>query len=318
MKHLPKIFLGILILIILVVGTIIFHIKSNSAENKFTLSLKQDKFKLEFQINSDKHLFEKFLESLTVPQDVTQGLSVDLDATSTAKLAFVSPISGNFAIKANTLKFDAKFDRDLQLYVFNISQIKIPQKVALSVFGPDLTTLVLKNLDISQNQKENLKKNMGNLDGQYLTLYPNGQFALYYKKENLPFDNFKEVPLDSDAQTPIKVHVLETDPQTKNQPLLTIFEENDFKVLTSSAELAKEILDTKDKKSFPSSNKTASVVLNYDKTADKLTNTFFKFLLNEGSINPINKSKIENSLEKIKKAEFVLNDQTISALINLE
>ena len=334
MKHFPKIALGIIAIILSVILVASFYIfKKSQTPSYLNLFLQKNHFRIDFKIaQEDKVNFEKFLENLGVNTQLEQGINFTLDATSSAHLAFETPAKAKLEIKEKELKFNAVFNKNFQFENQKIEVINIPQKTTLAIYGPNLSGLVLKRLNLPQKIQQDFETNLGFDGSQYLLVNRDGTFALFYKKDSLDLKNFTQIPIESSKEAKPS-HVLEAqtvyaynqvqsfNSQEQPQIDLVLFNFKGYQILASNQQTAKNIIESESSnRQFPNiGNKKASMVTEFENSEDQaLSEDFFKFLLGNGISNIINQQKLQDSLQKINSLNLLLYDNVISGLINLK
>lgn len=324
MKHLPKIILGISLILILAL-IIFLQIRKPSEDNTFKLNLKQNSFRLDFNVNKvDQAQFEQFLDNLSIPTDTEKGINLNFDASTSARLAFLTPAKGDFQLKAKQFKFSTLFDRKFQLANFEVKQIKIPKSTALSIFAPDLSRFVTERLAPTSEEKVIIQNNIGASQGHYLLIFPDGQFVLIYHNELNP-QGLTEISTEASAQAQTKdqnnpkIYALKKDINPNSN--LVFFETNNYQALASSSQVVKDIMGEENlKDTFPKpDSQKASIIISFAASAGtSLSDQFYNFLLPPGSISEINKSRLKQSFEKIETVNLLLKDSIISGLISLK
>ncbi|MBI2598655.1 hypothetical protein HYW40_00305, partial [Candidatus Curtissbacteria bacterium] len=94
------------LLIPLFIALSIFVFTKNRFQSTFTIESGLNKFKLSFNLQkSDESKLSDILSELDLPQSVKQGIEFELDATSQAKLAYVSPLKAKMKLGTNYLNF---------------------------------------------------------------------------------------------------------------------------------------------------------------------------------------------------------------------
>src|SRR3989338_1134862 len=136
----------ILLLVIFVISS-----KFTNAGTGLEITPIGNKFRLNFQIpKNDQENFSRTLSQLNLPQEVKEGVEFELDATSSAALAFASPINAKLNFKTKQVNFDdlsnLKIPKEEEFYKreqieesFETHLLKLPQKTesqksTLSIF----------------------------------------------------------------------------------------------------------------------------------------------------------------------------------------
>ena len=192
-----KIVFGILA-IFLFLAIIIFVAKFISVQDRnssqITLTVNQNKFKLNFNLtNQDLTIFSKFLDKLNLPQSVKDGIEFELDATSSAKLAFTSPIKTNFNILPEKITFQGQVDKSF-VNDQTAESLKIPASTNLAVFGNNIAESVRARLNLPDQFSTWFSKNLNWEKGQYFIVFgANSDFALVFKNPSIDIDGLKNI-----------------------------------------------------------------------------------------------------------------------------
>ena len=132
---------------------------------QITLTADQNKFKLNFNLtNQDLIKFSKVLNKLNLPQSVKDGIEFELDATSSAKLAFTTPIKTNFNILPEKITFQGQIDKSF-VNDQAAESLKIPASTNLAVFGNNIAEFVMARLNLPDQLSTWFLKNLNFQNG---------------------------------------------------------------------------------------------------------------------------------------------------------
>ncbi|MEK7581671.1 MAG: hypothetical protein AAB512_05335 [Patescibacteria group bacterium] len=324
MKQIPKILLGssVIILTLVLIILTIFLRSNKGSKNSLTLTSQNNEFKILFDLDKKSEGdFYNLLSNINAPSDTKQGITFDLDSTSEAKLAFLTPINASFDSSDKKISYSGKLARRPNLSDANLSQINIPQDTIFALAAPNLSHFLISRLNLDANSQRQVKEKINSEDGQYLIIFgKTPDYALFFKKD-LNTQTFKEIPLEAsqeseDNQT--KIYSLDI-PQENSQ--VGLFSEvGEYKIYVSSREAVKKIIDSQNSNHFfPEENNVGSLALAFYNDSDKnLNDDFFNFLLTKAINSSQDRSTLQKSLQKIKKATFALKDDTFSGLISVK
>ena len=314
--------LTLLFLIFIAVLVII----QNKNTSQVTLIANENEFKLNFDItNNDQSEFLKVLEKLGLPQSVAKGVEFELDATSSAKLTFATPVKANLNILPGKIAFKGKVNTSF-LQDQEAKSIKIPTSTNLAVFSGNLIAFIKSRLILSQEFSAWLSKNLASDQGQYLVVFgPNSDFTLIFKNPNIDFLALKDI---NDPQSDesaykeeltdnIKLYLFKL-PQSLNGEDLTcvFFQEGDLIYFTSSYEAAQELINTLKSQTpsldFPPKDTPLASLIILFKNNDQNTGDVFTNFILPGSNN------YSRSINQVRELDFILRSSEFSGLINLK
>jgi len=139
--------------------------------SQITLTADQNKFKLNFNLtNQDLIKFSKVLDKLNLPHSVKDGIEFELDATSSAKLAFTTPIKTNFNILPEKITFQGQIDKSF-VNDQAAESLKIPASTNLAVFGNNIAEFVMARLNLPDQLSTWFLKNLNFQNGQYFIVF---------------------------------------------------------------------------------------------------------------------------------------------------
>lgn len=291
-------------------------------QSKFTIVPQENNFRLAFDIaKKDEGALTRFLEKLNLPQSTIQGVTFQLDSTSSAKLAFASPIKTNVTFSQNSLSFQGNLQRDLKGYDFAFENIKIPKSTKIAVLSMDFKNFLDKNLSPPQEFRNWLDKNVKSENGSYFVISgENDDFALVFKNPSLDLEGLKNLkdpegqPISKEDEVEgASFNLVKTQLQNGDEKTLSIFSKNGWNLITSSSGSAKDFLqafDSNDSIDFPDLSKrekVSYVVYYFGSSQPGVIAAYFA-----------NTDSFEKTLEKIESFKFILSTSSFSGLINLK
>ena len=319
-------FLSLFLTLLFLVFIAVLVIIQNKNTSQVTLIANENKFKLNFDItNNDQSEFLKVLEKLGLPQSVAKGVEFELDATSSAKLTFATPVKANLNILPGKIAFKGKVNTSL-LQDQEAKSIKIPPSTNLAVFSGNLIAFIKSRLILSQEFSAWLSKNLASDQGQYLVVFgPNSDFTLIFKNPNIDFlalKDIKDPQSDESAYKEeltdnIKLYLFKL-PQSLNGEDLTcvFFQEGDLIYFTSSYEAAQELINTLKSQTpsldFPPKDTPLASLIILFKNNDQNTGDVFTNFILSGSNN------YSRSINQVRELDFILRSSEFSGLINLK
>lgn len=303
-KNRKKLVLGAIALIFIVFLVVYLA----TLQSTVTIAPVGNKFKLSFQLRkSDEQKFSNLLEKLNLSQSVKQGVQFELDSTSSAKLAFTSPINAKITLASDALNFKGTLTRTP-----NPSQafenIKIPIS-STAILGHDFKYFLKKNLDLPADLSAWIDKNLNSDIAQFLIVFgDNYDFAVIFQNKDINFADLKNIKNglgESIAKEEtaegitfvlLKVEGLEKTP--------AVFSQNGWNYFVSSAQGAKDLASASKLSAqeieFPAlpQKESLSMVINFVNKNSALPPYFFL---------PQENSKI---LGRIANFKFVLKDKS--------
>ncbi len=327
--------LGILVILLIIIS-IFIHYSKGIYKSTFVLDSQENRFTLKFDLrDKDKNNLSKILEKLNVAQSALNGLNFHLDATSSAALAYLVPVTADISANTNSITFTGKTSHNLLAQNLSIDNIKAPKSANLIVFAPNLLDFIVEKTNYPQNLKNWLKSNFSDKNGQYLIVFgPNPDFALIAKKDNVDLTTLKDIQVNKDglsykeeARNGINYYLLNVpqDPKSNNQTTLAFFTEDNWTIFASSREAAFLVSDTINSKSdsisFPNNkvDERATLVVfmrNFEK--DPISSNLINFILAGASDTQANAQKLKNTLESLQEITLILAADKFSGLINIK
>ena len=319
-------FLSLSLTLLFLIFIAVLVIIQNKNTSQVTLIANENEFKLNFDItNNDQSEFLKVLEKLGLPQSVAKGVEFELDATSSAKLTFATPVKANLNILPGKIAFKGKVNTSF-LQDQEAKSIKIPTSTNLAVFSGNLIAFIKSRLILSQEFSAWLSKNLASDQGQYLVVFgPNSDFTLIFKNPNIDFLALKDIKNPQSDESAykeeltdnIKLYLFKL-PQSLNGEDLTcvFFQEGDLIYFTSSYEAAQELINTLKSQTpsldFPPKDTPLASLIILFKNNDQNTGDVFTNFILSGSNN------YSRSINQVRELDFILRSSEFSGLINLK
>ncbi|MEX2028783.1 MAG: hypothetical protein WD988_04775 [Candidatus Curtissbacteria bacterium] len=273
------------------------------------LTSDQNKFKLGFELQkADEAKFSSILEKLNLAPSTRNGIEFELDSTSSAKLAALTPIRASTALYKDGVSYKGTLKRN-----FNPSQpfenIQIPSSASAALLSPDFRSFLKKNLNTTDDLSSWIDNNVISRFAQYLVIFgENSDFAVIFKNEDINLVDLKNIK--DEAGEPI---YKEEAADGANFALLklgdsqlspTIFEKNEWNYIVSSQDAAKQLEQSIDSAgqtvTFPDlpQSQDLSLVINF---ASRNNSEFFKYFFT---------GQPPKIIEKIENFRFVLKDRS--------
>lgn len=295
-------------------------LNSQKSPNVITLTSVQNKFKVEFAIAENQMAdAAHILEKLGLAQNFLRGFEFELDSTSSAKLAFASPITTQVKFTGNTVLAKGKTKKSLASDHQVNTGLKIPKDTQIGVFTKDFNKIVYQYLE-TEKLRQWFAKNAASY-GQHLIIFGRENFAIIIpKSDSLDLNSLVEaIPSEGERYkqeifevggTSIGLHSIKLAPGRQHQ-LLTIFELGDFLYLTTSPAAARDLINSQlgnaPSVNFATKPKTAS---------------FFAFFTRvEGAeipqVDVVFPSQLAKYLESVKKANLEVTGEDFSGYLEL-
>src|SRR3989344_682512 len=339
------------ILVILLTALIIFFYFSTRLLNKstFTLDSKENKFTISLRLKEKqkKDLFE-ILDQLSIPQNVLNGINFQLDATSSAALVYLTPITADIKINNYSINFNGHISHSPFDQTLSEEFVKAPKSSNLIMFAPNLLDFILtgrtpttrfgesiiKKTNYPQNLINWFKLNFNDKNGQYLFVFgKNADFALLTKKDNINLYALEDIKVNEqdpsqykeETRSNINYHLLNiAQSQNESSQTLTFFLNGKWTIFASSREAAFDVSDSLNSESdfieFPNHNidtdtQLAVFVLNEDKYP--INQNSINFMLGEEFNAQKNNQKIINTIDAIERIQLILKGDKFSGLIKV-
>lgn len=329
MKLNPKAVLGGVLVATAVIFLLVIITKFTKPQKSSSLLLEyfENKFKLTFQITDlDKARLKAFLKNLEIDENVIQGPIFELDSTSSAKLAFQTPLKLNLDLSDKKTEFTGELNQPLFKEKIEASQIKIPKDTELAVFAPDLSEFAISKLKVSDEVKKTLSGKVKSQTGQFFLSLSSGEnFALYFKNAT-DFEKISEIPLEATVQAStigsgtVTIYRIK-DPSLENVKIELVpvfFEQNGYKVLATSQDTAKQLLNETKSIQFPKEERAVTFALLFTPGDNFSPQDFSSIFMKNGISNVSTNEKFNKSLSQIQEAYFSLKGTAFSGLIRIE
>lgn len=329
-KFNPKVILALVVILIM---AIILVKNQNKSPSQIKILAQKDKFKIDFLLlGKDQGNMRTIVEKLELPQSLLKGTEFTLDSTSSAKLAFASPINLDVQSSGDGLSFSGNSQIPLvDANLIPTSGFKIPANTNLAIYGKDFKYLLKKNFTLPPEFTTWVDENLNAKQGQYLTVFgEKNDFSLSFREQKpLDFTKLQEIKT-SDLGEPlykqetdgsINIHLfrvrekqaLSSALPQKEEVTFAFFEIGEFAHIASSFDSAKAMLAVQRGESpylnFPKTEKNVSLVIyarnNQETSPESL------------SIVATGYENISRYFGKIKEGLLVLNAKKISGYVNL-
>ena len=333
-----KLILGSLLLLTLTVFLIIFTNRPSIGQSFMSIVAQSNKFKVNFNIHqNDSKEFSEILESLSLPQSVAKGLEFEIDAASSARLTYLSPIQLKLNISSQSINFSGQTQSPLFLREFEDEDFKIPSSTKLAVFAPDVQGFLKARYSLPPELIDWLAKNFNSNRGQYLLIFgQNSDTAIIFRSKALDFESLKNIQIASlpepfykeELQENVNFHLIKLPQDTtggKDQSL-TIFQIGEFVFLTSSRQAAIEMVQFQKKSqgnpinfgSLSADGIRSLSILFRNPDESPLDANFLGLLFATSPSTLENGEAITKSLNHIKELQLVLKGDQFSGLINIK
>ncbi len=318
----PKLILGSLILLLFFLVLTIFQARDNQVAA--VLSSSQNKFRVSFKVTpQNQQQFLTALRKLDLPSSVKDGLEFELDATSSAKLNFASPIEAKIKIEPQTIT--AGGVAEAQLSLLSMEDFKLPQSTNLAVFAANFSQFPKARFKLPQEFSVWLDTNLA-APGQYLVIFgPDADFAIIFKSKSPDFEGLKNIRMEGEEplykkeepENGIELHLLKLPQESKDQtPTFSFFQIDQWVFMTSSVNAAREFIKIQKSQdpsfNFSGSKEPVSAVIIFRNTKEApVGENFYNILLP-------NTPQIAKTLDKISELKFTLKADRFSGLINIK
>jgi len=320
-----KIFLGASVIFLLVFLISLKTKSTGSAPDLITLEAKENKFHVSFNFSKNgEDNFIQILEKLNLPQNTKEGFTFGLDSTTSARLAFASPIRANLDIKQDMVNFEGESTKNPTQNQFLVHNLRIPKTSNLMVAASNFKDFV-KSKTTSVQLTDWLDENL-NSQPQYLIIFnKNADFAIIFGNENIDYEDLKEVQVlgepiyYNESNQDTDFHIIKIPEIEEQKPLtFTIFTKDGITFLVSSYEAAQELLNIQkgngEAIEFPNLRNDQNIslaILYLNSNESPAEDNFFKLLFDT-------KPQFENLLKKISRLEFTLKSNRFSGLISIQ
>lgn len=320
MKLTPKTLLGVSLAAILIVLTSLLILSKFKNQNKdfLTVTSEKNKFKINFQIEpKNQDDFDAILHSLNFPQSVKNGVEFELDSSTSARLAFFAPVKSSIKFDKHKVSLEGTLDYAPTSANIRPKPLKVPSSTTFIVFAKDLRTYLKKQFDIGDVEQKLFDDNLTNFDGQYLIIFGQKEFALFFKNDQLNIDDLTEI--ENQTSKDPKIFILKVTPN----PLL-LFQKNSWNIITTSQEAVNLIADPKgadlidiDLTSL-TANESSSLITLFRNPQQNLDKSNLDLFIKISGSKNLNESKIIDALNNVQEASFTLKREHFSALIKFK
>lgn len=312
-----KIVFGIFFLIVL--GVVALW--ANRPASQIILTAHNNKFNVNFQISSrDKTGAAAILGQANLPQNILEGAQFELDSTSSAKLAFMAPVTIDLEFTKERLNFRGIAAGVLShAAVTPFANLQIPASTSLAILAPDFANLVKKRFAMPKDFQTWLDQNLTSESGQYLIVFgESGDFALATKPSNPP--DFATLAAQSDefykeeSDANLLFHLVKLPQESQKEITFTFFEQGPFLFMASSRAAAQELANVQKGTSpslnfWPEKEKTISAVL-FWQNSQTVNQDPLSFLVGEDTrLDSARQARLAATLAKIREARLILKDR---------
>lgn len=319
MRFLPKLVLAIALITIL--GALILYPKNK--ESQAIVSITGNQFLLNFDIaKKDQGEFSNILAKVNLP--IKDGVKFQLDATSSAALAFASPIYASLKISQNKLEFSGRLNHP-KVNQYQQTPLKVPKEANLLIFSSSFNYFATDYLDLPSQLVTFLENLQKPNSGQVLALWadkPNWFFS-FEPKDGLNLDDLKKLNNDLNLNDPYKkeelpngtqLHLLKTKSKGQETPL-AIFQKDGQVFVSSSKETAEETIKLQDSSenlhTFPSQNPQVFALEFKNPQDNPVSQNLYDLIFHS-------QNTYLKSAQHIADIEFLLKQDSFSGLINLK
>lgn len=319
MRFLPKLVLAIALITIL--GVLILYPKNK--ESKATVSIVGNQFSLSFDIaKKDQGEFSNILAKASLP--IKDGIKFQLDATSSAALAFASPVNASLKINQNKLVFSGSLNHP-KVNQYQPKPVKVPKEANLLIFSSSFNYFASDYLNILPqlvNFLENLQKPN---TGQVLALWadkPNWFFS-FDLRDGQNLDDLKKLNNELNLNDPYKneelpngtqLHLVKTKSQDQ-ETTLAIFQKDEQVFVSGSKEVAEEIIklqnSSENLRTFPSQDSPVFALVFKNPQNNPVSQNLYNLIFHD-------QSTYLKTAQHIADIEFLLKQDSFSGLINLK
>lgn len=328
----PKNTLGLIILLLIFFLSALAIYFQKTPKSTLLVESKENKINLSFEISPmDKALTSEILETLSIPNNIYGGVAVDLDSTTSAKLAFFTPISVDLKIGSKKIDY---FGRLSYLWDANIEQglrVKVPQETNFIFFSKDITNFIVSRFNFSPGLEKTFKDNVSSNQGQYVAIYGERPEVIFIYRNSQDTNSFRAKEGESDftslegQEQDIKTLIITySDQKTKDDQALIVFKIDDINFITNSQDSAKKIIEIymndTSHKLFPSDQNENSIqaIIDFQNTKNGVSKKQLEFVLEKETPDAVAKEKIIDSLQKMESFRLTLEKGSFSGLMVLK
>lgn len=328
MKNIPKKHLMFWVLLAIALLFTFYLFKKDFPKSSVLITGRENRFVVDFNLReTDQKYLVELLANLQIPQSIADGFSFELDSTSSASLAYISPIKLNPKIKDKSITFSGQILRPLLSRELSVQKIKIPNDYALATFAPNVLDFVLRRNSYPEHLADWIGTNFNIETGQYLIVSrEEANFAVISKNNDPDLNSLKNVYLEKNLETQVREETqndtilllvnLENEAGSETKTIV-FFKLDGMLAFASSRETAREIIEAQKSNNsvfFPSNNvsQNSTFILHFNNSGESTLSDSFKNYLFEDARN------IANTLDKISEINFSLKGEEISGLIILK
>lgn len=322
---------GIFLLLIFAIS---FYFWQKNQASYLQLLPQNNKFKLIFNINhSDEEKLSAIFQKLNIPQNITEDREFELDATSTAKLAFISPVTTKIILSPDKIQFSGQLTANPSVAAQKLhTNLKIPPTTTIAVFAPDFKSYLKEKLRFPAPHQLWLEQNISSDQGQYFLVKTQNDnqsdqdldFALIFKKSTpINFQEFAQISEDDQESAykqeiidDMQFHLLKFPmPEDNRQITLTFFQIGQWFFMASSQESAKDLFNVQTAQAssvnfWPQIPKQpVSFAVLWQNSDKNISHNVLTFLTGQKLPQVI--------LDTIQEARFVLNEREFTGSISL-
>lgn len=338
------------IFLILAILISIFLISQDSKKSSFLLDTRENKFtiNLDLKKEDEKNLVE-LLNELNLLKTSINGFSFELDSTSSAGLAFLTPIKSDFSVKNNSISFSGKTSHSLFLSKNELDTINVPESSNLVLYSKNLIEFILnENIPGFRSGYSILNRNLlgeefeiwlgrtfpKEIPGYLLVFGEDANLAIVTLDKGIDFsslnDVFDQEQLEEsykvETQNEISYHLINTvESEDQANQTLALFKIDNWQVLASSRDaafaVAASIKSGDQSINFPPDNidSDSNFALFYQNLSDFPVNqNFVNLLFETDNFSQISPQNLKEKLQNVKTLNFVLKTDEFSGLIEFK
>ncbi len=305
------------------ISLFVIKLVSSQKPSSAILSSRENSFKANFIIqNNDRENFSKFLQNLNLPQNISKGFQFKLDATSSARLAFLTPLSANLDIAPDNVQFTGSTDNGPTFESFTPAILRVPAAANLIVAANDFKNFARDKFNLPNEYENWLANNITSPPGQYLIVFgQNSDFAIVVKNKpdfealkNIQIKGNNDAPYKQEVMDNVTLHLIKITTKEQNKTY-AFFQVGDFAYFVSSYEGAQELLKVEKAQTpgtifKPAQNGKIVFAMEYQNPGS-LPKDFAKTILaNANEPPPV--------LTKVRKINLTLKTDSFSGLISVK
>lgn len=318
----PKIITGFLILFLTGIAFIGFSLK-NLESNASTVSITPGKnnFQISFNIQPrDQNQFENSLEKLTVSKSIQKGVDFELDSTSQARLAVITPITAEINFSQNKIGINGKLQRPYTTSQLNSEQIKLPTSTNVAIASLALGNLAKSKINFPQSFLEWVEANKIAGKNQYLINFGEDYNVFIFqsksKAEDLKSLEGDKLKIKEETTDEIKIIYLTHQDSNQQDQTTSVAIEQELVLVAQSAQTIKDLINfqksPKDEINFPAKSKEKISYAIYAKNNSEQFSSILKDLVLNGQPQTLTFAK------NIDSFYTSLSNQSFSGLINIK